>query len=394
MPSALILDPDSTRHTDLTHQGFVPLADSGHWVHRDQLHHEAALLRAVTYFQNHPSPLNFPKDWLEAIKLDILANKKSKIDETELAEQLEAVFETFDHAACLSVITGPPGAAKSTVASLWAQIARAQYPDLPFIVITQEKPALDRLCDKINLQDALALTIDEAQTNEWPNGAVLIIDEAGLLGTETLSQLLTRAQDIDAVKIILIGDDKQLVPHAPGQPFRWLCQQEKTDCVILSQSFRQKNHELRRAVEALYKGNIPKALKNIPHHFLPPAAILPEIHKRLKDATPDKTFIVVHGDPQIVECLKSLCPGFRIFSLAASQGLAMDRVIFVLADPINKAELLVGCSRQRFDLDILIDSSIYQDDMHFAKTAGDYPQSLMALDIIPPQQFLDIFDQA
>ena len=394
MSCALTFAADSDQAAVLKERGLLPIGETGYWAAREMLVHEMDLLTAVKSFEDKSSPLNFCTEWLEAKKQEILSQKKQKIDHAELAEQLDAVFEMFARSKRLSVVTGPPGAAKSTFTSLWIQIALGQYPAMPVIIMTQEKTALHRLYDRINFPGACAWTIDNALQREWPREAVVIVDEAGLLCTETLAALLARARKTSAVKVILIGDDKQLVSDAPGQPFRWLCQQETVDRITLEASFRQKNPVLREVVADLYQDRIIDAVNKLSCHFVQPEMLLPAIRAMLDEATPDKVFILVHGPAIIAERLQVLCPGFRVLSLAAAQGLAIDRVIFIIAEPINMGEMLVGCSRQRFGLDIFIDNGIYKNAEELAGSIAPYPENLMALDIIDGEKLLQVIDQA
>jgi hypothetical protein len=394
MCCALIFAVDSTTESrpgsSAETEGFIPLGPSGYWASPDLLRIEAEFYRAVDFFQNEFSPLKLDAEKLAAGKTSFIAASKSRIDKAELDEQLCAVFGTFERGARLSVITGPPGAAKSTIAGLWMQFVLMQHPAMPVILIAQEKTALDRLYDKIAFDGACAWTVETAVQRDWPRNASIIIDEAGILGTETMAALLQKAAKSDSVKTILIGDDKQLVPHAPGQPFRWLCSQPKIDKILLSQSFRQKTTALRQAVKALYNEDVPDALRNLSFQILPPETILNRVRELTANTTPEKTLIVVHGPKEIGEQLKILCPDFRVLCLAASQGLAVDRVIFVLCEAINRAELLVGCSRQRYGLEVLIDASVYSDEQDFIGGIAPYPTGLMALDIIDSAELLKL----
>lgn len=370
--------------------GLIPLADHGYWIAPDALHHEAAFATQILALQNKKSPLSIPQEWLEEQRDTFIQKFKIRMDESELDQQLCAIFAAFDRAAFLSVITGPPGAAKSTITSLWMRIAHLSYPELPIILTTQEETALQRLHHKFNLPHISAWTVDDALQQDWPKGAVIIIDEAGIFGTETLTRLLQHATSSGAAKIILIGDDKQLASHSPGQPFRWLCEQKETDIIELPQSFRQKNLWLRQAVQSLYKEDMTEAIRHLPMHFVTHQTILDDIAPTLAEAESANTLIITHGMDNAKNILADLYPDFRVLSLAEAQGLAIDRVILLICQKINMAELLVGCSRQRYDLDIFIDRNIYHDADDLAQRVDPYPTHLMALDFVSAQELLDI----
>jgi hypothetical protein len=392
MYSNLVLATDTAEESRLKSEGFVSLGASGYWALPELLQAETKLVTALDFFRKQNSPLKLDAEKLQREKEDFIAASKSRIDKAELDEQLCAVLRSFERSALLSVITGPPGAAKSTTAGLWMQFVRMQFPAMPVILIAQEKTALDRLYDKINFPGACAWTVDTALQRDWPRNAAIIIDEAGILGTQTMADLLHKAAKSDAVKLIMIGDDKQLVPHAPGQPFRWLCKQDNVDKIAMTQSFRQKTPALRQAVRELYQDDIREALKHIPFRILSVEEILSHVRNLTANTTPEKTLIVAHGCEKLMADLKISCPEFRILSLAAAQGLAVDKVIFILAAPINRAELLVGCSRQRHALDMVIDAGIYGDENKFAEGIAPYPVSLMALDIIDTTALLSLIN--
>lgn len=374
--------------------GFIALPDQGYWIAPHALRDEADFARCVTDIRNRPCALEFPQEWLEQQRESFIQQFKTHMDECKLEQQLNAIFSAFERSTYLSVITGPPGAAKSTITGSWMRIAHMRYPDMPIILMTQEETALQRLQGKFNLPQISAWVVDDAlQQENWPQNAVVVIDEAGIFSTEMLTKLLRRALDSNAAKIILIGDDKQLVSDAPGQPFRWLCEQEDIDKIELPQSFRQKNLWLRQAVQSLYKEDIAEAVRLIPTHFVAHATILDAMADTINEAESDNTLILSHGLDNAKEMIHDIYPDFRVLSLAEAQGLAIDRVILLICQKINMAELLVGCSRQRFDLDLFIDQDVYKDATDFAQRVDPYPTYLMALDLMSPQELLRIADR-
>jgi ATP-dependent exoDNAse (exonuclease V) alpha subunit len=62
--------------------------------------------------------------------------------------------------------------------------------------------------------------IDEDQDERVLDAkTVLVVDEAGMLGSRKLTRLLDHAQDAGA-KVVLVGDDKQLAAIEAGGGFR------------------------------------------------------------------------------------------------------------------------------------------------------------------------------
>lgn len=372
---------------------FIALADQGYWIDPEALRHEAEFADLVLQIRNKQCSLSFPAEWLEDQRAHFIQKFKTRMDESELDQQLCAIFSAFERSSYLSVITGPPGAAKSTITSLWARIAHIRHPDLHVVLTTQEQTALQRLHDKVGLPHMSSWVVEEALQQTWPENAVIVIDEAGIFSTEMLARLLRHALESKAAKIILIGDDKQLVSNAPGQPFRWLCEQKETDIIELPQSFRQKNLWLRQAVQSLYKEDITEAVRHMPTHFVTHQTMLDDIAPIIAEAEADNTLILTHGMDNAKEMIADLYPDFRVLSLAEAQGLAIDRVILLICQKINLAELLVGCSRQRHDLDLFIDQAVYKDADDFTQRIDPYPTHLMALDLVSAEELLHIAQQ-
>jgi ATP-dependent exoDNAse (exonuclease V) alpha subunit len=89
-------------------------------------------------------------------------------------------------------------------------------------------------------------------------GSVVVVDEAGMVGTRQLDALLNHAQEADA-KVVLVGDDKQLPEIAAGGAFRAL--KEKLPAIELSDVRRQRNSWERDALELLREGRAAEAVE-------------------------------------------------------------------------------------------------------------------------------------
>jgi len=92
---------------------------------------------------------------------------------------------------------------------------------------------------------------------------VLVVDEAGMLGSRKLARLLDYAAETRC-KIVLVGDDKQLASIEAGGGFRGL--RLRLGASELSQNRRQAEPWEREAVEHLRDGNIDAALNAYREH--------------------------------------------------------------------------------------------------------------------------------
>lgn len=88
-------------------------------------------------------------------------------------------------------------------------------------------------------------------------GTVLIVDEAGMLGTRPLARLLAHVQAADA-KLVLVGDHRQLPELEAGGAFRSLA--GTLGAVELSQNRRQTQAWERAALDQLRDGDPTRAL--------------------------------------------------------------------------------------------------------------------------------------
>ena len=89
---------------------------------------------------------------------------------------------------------------------------------------------------------------------------VLILDEAGMIGTRDLHEIMTEARKAGS-KVVLIGDPKQLQPIDRGTPFRSLL--KRLGGVSISEIRRQRDAFDRQVVKDLYDGNARDALQSL-----------------------------------------------------------------------------------------------------------------------------------
>ena len=90
-------------------------------------------------------------------------------------------------------------------------------------------------------------------------GAVLVLDEASMVSTDQMRSLLRAADEIDASRVVLVGDSSQLRAVEAGQPFR-LLQRAGMTTAAMDDILRQRNPELRAAVQAVLAGDPAEAV--------------------------------------------------------------------------------------------------------------------------------------
>ena len=105
-------------------------------------------------------------------------------------------------------------------------------------------------------------------------GGVLVLDEASMVSTDQMRFLLRHARTLDIARLVLVGDRSQLRAVDAGQPFR-LLQQAGMTTAIMNDIRRQRNPNLRRAVNAVLAGDPGEAVEllggsvhEVPHEEL------------------------------------------------------------------------------------------------------------------------------
>lgn len=87
---------------------------------------------------------------------------------------------------------------------------------------------------------------------------VLVVDEAGMIGTRQLARIVAKVSEIGA-KLVLVGDPEQLQPIEAGTPFRDLV--ELHGAAHLTKIHRQKDAWQRHATSLLADGDVAAAVE-------------------------------------------------------------------------------------------------------------------------------------
>ena len=91
---------------------------------------------------------------------------------------------------------------------------------------------------------------------------VLVIDEGSLASTVQARDLLRIASELRIPKLVLVGDAKQLEAVDAGKPFAQL-QQAGMKTAVMDEILRQRDPDLKAAVEASLAGDIGKAFEKL-----------------------------------------------------------------------------------------------------------------------------------
>jgi hypothetical protein len=90
-------------------------------------------------------------------------------------------------------------------------------------------------------------------------GKILIADEASMIRNDDAVRLLRITEALGVGKVVFVGDERQHGAVGAGAPFRYL-QHRDTPTEVLNQIVRQKDADLRRAVEHFSRGESTRAI--------------------------------------------------------------------------------------------------------------------------------------
>lgn len=105
--------------------------------------------------------------------------------------------------------------------------------------------------------DSLLWNLDHEKISLSAN-SVVVVDEAGMVGTKHMARLLEHIEQAPGTRLVLVGDAKQLQPILAGGPFKHLA--EVLGETKLENIRRQEEKWARDAVKDLERGNIRDAL--------------------------------------------------------------------------------------------------------------------------------------
>jgi hypothetical protein len=116
----------------------------------------------------------------------------------------------------ISIITGGPGTGKTTICSEIAETLNTKN----ILGLAIAARAARNLTDKTGIESMTSARYIALSANgSAPAANTLIIDEASMVGSKSMSQILHHAADAETKRIILVGDKDQLPPIDWGCPF-------------------------------------------------------------------------------------------------------------------------------------------------------------------------------
>jgi conjugative relaxase-like TrwC/TraI family protein len=194
-------------------------------------------------------------------------------------DQQQAVLRLLTSGRGVEVVTGPAGSGKTAA----LRIATEQWVKRGVRVTGTAVAALTAqgLQDATGAPSVSLARLLHQPDQHLPTGGVLLVDEAGMIGTRTLTELL-ELTEARRCKLVLVGDPEQLPELEAGGLFAALSQ--RSEALRLDGHHRQRESWERVALAALRCGEVERAFDSYEQHGrLHTASSCAELHGQVVD---------------------------------------------------------------------------------------------------------------
>lgn len=163
----------------------------------------------------------------------------------------------------IDVGIGPAGSGKTAVMEVIGQLATMIGIPIVGAALAARAAAGLQAATGISATTLTRLLGHAGEQTGLPSGVVVVVDEAGMVGTRQLAALTDLVEQASG-KLILIGDDHQLPEIEAGGLFRALA--NRLPAVRLSDNIRQRNEWERVALTELRTGSVEQAVAMYRQH--------------------------------------------------------------------------------------------------------------------------------
>lgn len=179
-------------------------------------------------------------------------------------EQCDAARRTSVDGRRLNIVVGKAGSGKGEVISTISACARDAGQDVLVVAVVGGR-AQQAGSDALAPARTIASTLARMDRGNEPirEGGVLIVDEAGMVDTHQLWDLLDRAADRN-LQVVLVGDLAQIQAIGPGGMLAQLI--ERHGCIELTEIHRARHAWLRHAQLAIREARASEALATYRQH--------------------------------------------------------------------------------------------------------------------------------
>jgi conjugative relaxase-like TrwC/TraI family protein len=178
-------------------------------------------------------------------------------------DQREMVRLLATSGAGIDVAVGPAGSGKTSVAAVLAKLATFTGTPILGTALAARTAVGFQEATQIRSSSLAALNHRAMTEGGLPDGVVVVVDEASMVGTRQLATLSDHVEEAGG-KLILIGDPHQLPEVEAGGIFHNLV--DRLPAIELRQNIRQNQTWERTALEALRNGSVANAVASYRKH--------------------------------------------------------------------------------------------------------------------------------
>lgn len=216
----------------------------------------------------------------------------------QLSDQQQSALSHITKGPDIALVIGYAGTGKSTMLGH----AREAWEDAGYHV---RGAALSGIAaENLEAGSSIPSRTIASMEHKWEQGRdlltannVLVIDEAGMVGTRQMERVLSHARDAGA-KVILVGDPQQLQAIEAGAAFRSIA--EQIGSVEITEIRRQRDDWQRDATRQLATGRTAEALEAYCDHDMLHSAETREAARRELIDTWDRDRVAKPDDSRIV----------------------------------------------------------------------------------------------
>ncbi|UAY53185.1 MobF family relaxase [Ferruginibacter albus] len=177
-------------------------------------------------------------------------------------QQGDAIVHVLTNSDYVTIIRGVAGSGKTTLLKELTQKIEAVQKNVGVVAPFASNSRGVLREEGFEKADTVAKQlVDKAMQQDIKNG-VLIVDEAGLLGTKDTVALLQLVKKENA-RIVFVGDTRQHASVVRGDALRVLNTVAQIPVAEVSKIFRQQDEAYKSAVEDLSKGNVSEAFAKL-----------------------------------------------------------------------------------------------------------------------------------
>jgi hypothetical protein len=180
---------------------------------------------------------------------------------TDSQRQMVRSFATSGNTVDIGM--GPAGTGKTAVMAVISQLAALTGTPIVGAALAARAAAGLQTATGIRSTSLARLLNQPGDTPGLPSGAVVVVDEAGMVGTRQLAAVFDLVYEAEG-KLILIGDDRQLPEIDAGGLFRALANRLPT--IELTDNIRQEHGWERTALAELRDGSVGDAIDAYRQH--------------------------------------------------------------------------------------------------------------------------------